>query len=499
MTPSKNRDTRKRMIYLVLPVVVALLAVAAFLASLMAARSPFNGAIIQRILGFSSPELRRDSAVRPRSLHGMGCAGKPAFEDTAAWLATCLRASAQAEDVERILTAQGRIGPDWGGVSRADVLPGGGQELIVRYHADLKNVIWNPQGKLIVLQQGAHGWRVAYDPGTAPGLRASDLGIRSSDGTPWDNWSYRILQTGDVTGDGLDDLLVDLLYSNGLHAVMEYCVLLTAHPGDGDARLRSVFMERTNLTRPVYRFVGAGAKKVIQAVISVTACPACGTEARGHDAITRTLSFTGDTFELVSEAIDPRWSTASAVTSDGAQWYAFDEFDGGGGSSIYSPNLGLYRLRDGRLWHFDIPATIRVLKAAPDGSLYVGAGLGVLRFRGDQPETLVGLEGDQHPAEGVPKAFFPFDIAFAPNGDVWVGGIYSLARFDGKSWAPYDIPARRLLVAPDGSVWTEGWDGRAGGDCCYTHLTGSTWVTYTHTAALPVPDTLRESIEALRR
>jgi hypothetical protein len=188
--------------------------------------------------------------------------------------------------------------------------------------------------------------------------------------------------------------------------------------------------------------------------------------------------------------------TSSAVTPDGSFWYAFDEFDDIGASSPYSQNLGLYRMRNGQVSHFDIPGTIRVLKVAPDGSLYVGAGCGVLRYRMDEWETLASVDCEHSSFEGQ---VFPFDIAFAENGDVWVGGVHRLARFDGTTWAEYDIKARRILVAPDGGLWAEGWDGEANRDCCFTHLTGNTWVTYTHSAPLPVSADLLQRIRELRR
>jgi ligand-binding sensor domain-containing protein len=188
--------------------------------------------------------------------------------------------------------------------------------------------------------------------------------------------------------------------------------------------------------------------------------------------------------------------SSSAVTPDGSLWYGFDQFDGVGGAYPGGQNHGLYRIKDGEVSHFDVPATIRVLEVAPDGSLYVGAGCGVLRYRMEKWETLANVDCDNSSFDGP---VFPFDIAFAPNGDVWVGGIHGLARFDGRTWSEYDIKARRILVAPDGSVWTDGWDGRADSDCCFTHLTGGTWVTYTHSAALPVSDDLLERIQELRR
>ncbi len=138
---------------------------------------------------------------------------------------------------------------------------------------------------------------------------------------------------------------------------------------------------------------------------------------------------------------------------------------------------------------------IRVLKVAPDGDLYLGAGCGVWRRRAEQWETLAPLDCAQTTFRG---AFFPFDFAFAPD-DVWVGGIYALAHWDGVAWAQVNVPARRLLVAPDDSVWTDGWDGRADSNCCFWRVTGSAWVTYTASAALPVSPDLQADIRALRR
>jgi hypothetical protein len=184
-----------------------------------------------------------------------------------------------------------------------------------------------------------------------------------------------------------------------------------------------------------------------------------------------------------------------AATSDGALWYAFDEYDDGGGAPPDSQHHGLYRSLDGRVSHFDVPGTIRMLAEAPDGRLYIGAGRGILRYGDGSLETLIDVERGQ---ESFAWAFVPFDIAFAPNDDVWVGGVYSLARYDGKTWTQYEVNVRRLLVAPNGSVWGQGWDGRAGSDCCYVHVTGDSWVTHTHSAELPVSGELLADLDSLK-
>jgi len=183
------------------------------------------------------------------------------------------------------------------------------------------------------------------------------------------------------------------------------------------------------------------------------------------------------------------------TTPDGVLWYALDKFDDIGGSPPSSQHYGLYRSQDGQVSHLNIPCTIRVLAVAPDGSLYIGAGRGVLRYAGGRLETLADVE---HGPETNLRGFFPFGIAFTPEGDVWVGGVHSLARYDGSTWTQYDVPVRRLFVAPDGSLWGEGWDGVVGSGCCYVHVTGDRWVTYTHSAALPVSRELLSDIHRLR-
>jgi hypothetical protein len=187
--------------------------------------------------------------------------------------------------------------------------------------------------------------------------------------------------------------------------------------------------------------------------------------------------------------------TSFATTPDGALWYAFDEFDDIGASAPGSPHYGLYRSLDGRVTRFDIAGTIRVLAVAPDGSLYIGAGRGVMRYAGGGLQTLVDVTQGQG---SFSRGFVPYDITFTQDGDVWVGGVYSLARFDGESWTQYDVNVRRLLVAPDGSLWGQGWDGVSGSNCCFVHVTGDRWVTYTHSAALPVPQDLLAEIHDLR-
>jgi len=180
--------------------------------------------------------------------------------------------------------------------------------------------------------------------------------------------------------------------------------------------------------------------------------------------------------------------TTSAVTLDESLWYAFDKFDDAGGSPPDSKNSGLFRLKEGEVTVFDIPNTIRVIEPAPEGGLYVGAGCGVLRFRDEELETLLDLECGRRTS--VSK-LFPMDIDITDDGLVWVSGVYSLASFDGEDWREFDILSVRAVLASDGSLWARGWDGRAGSECCLTHISGGQWMTYTWTSDIPAEPHVR--------
>ena len=176
--------------------------------------------------------------------------------------------------------------------------------------------------------------------------------------------------------------------------------------------------------------------------------------------------------------------TASAVMGDGSFWYAFDSFDGLGGSPPGSQNQGLYRLLAGQITHYDLPATIRVLAVAPDDALYIGAGCGVLRFQAERIETLLEFECNQ---PGQLAALFALAIAFGDDGLVWVGGAHNLASYDGQTWHEYGLPAFQIAIAPDGTIWTHGWDGRTGSNCCLYHLTADGPISYPWSAETPAP------------
>lgn len=174
--------------------------------------------------------------------------------------------------------------------------------------------------------------------------------------------------------------------------------------------------------------------------------------------------------------------STSAITSDGSFWYAFDQFDSGGGTIPGSSDQGLFRLKDGEVFHYDIAATIRVLGVSPDGLLYVGAGCGVLRFIDEHWETLLPLGCA---ARDRLQLLYPLDIVFDDAGNLWVGGLFTLAKYDGESWQEYAISAHRIALDEDGTIWARGWDGRADSNCCLTQIRAGEISTFTWSANIP--------------
>ncbi|MFW5942712.1 MAG: hypothetical protein ACOCXI_13005, partial [Chloroflexota bacterium] len=364
----------------------------------------------------------------------VACAEQPVAGQVVPALLSCLDADASAVEVEGLLRDWGRIDAEWGGVTAADLLPATGDELVISYHTDLQNAMWNPQGTLVVLQRQGSAWEAAFD--------TSALEPPRPDGSPWDNWAYEALQTGDATGDGRDDVLLRLRYSNGTHTSFLRHAVLTAHDAD-EARL--MFLEADLLGD--YQIVTAEGDVLLQFT-------GANDLTTGQQAITRTYTFSGNTFTQVDEVINPALATASARLPDGSTWVTFDQASSLGSSSS-DTWTGLYRLRDGALTHVPVPAPVRVLEAAPNGALYVGAGCGLLRYREGEWEQLAPIDCGSDTTIGSGPIT---DIAVADSDAVWVGTPFSLARYDG-SWQAFEIHASRLLVTPDESVWAAGWDG----------------------------------------
>lgn len=386
----------------------------------------------------------------------------PAIGETAAAMAACLPANASAEEAEqRLRRWQQATKSHWGGAQAVDILPGGGDELILTYHANLAEVIWNPQGKIAVLQNTAEGWRVPFE---SPDPTAERMDGRQ---TLAGNWSFHPAAVGDVTGDGLADLLLEQRWSNGTHAYVSYTKLLTADSA-GSESLRVIYLEVGSHTHPRYQIDGQAVKSII----------AIDNQA----AITRTYRLAGDSFALAAQAINPAAAVLSATTNDGSDWYAYDRQGSAG-----APHYGLYRLQDGRLDHFAVPFLITSLKVLRDDRLYV-AGVGEDGGAVMQLEAgmLVDVLADKYAPIDSDEVWLPRDMALAANGDLWLAGVYRLLRLGRTSSLVYPYLVTSLLVAPDDSLWAAGWDGIADSNCCYFHIDGESVTQYNRSEPLPV-------------
>jgi ligand-binding sensor domain-containing protein len=169
--------------------------------------------------------------------------------------------------------------------------------------------------------------------------------------------------------------------------------------------------------------------------------------------------------------------TSVAVTPDGAAWFAF------GDHSASTPGWGLSRF-DGQAWDYHLDdAEVNVLAVGPDGTLWAGVGCSVQRFD-DVAWEVVGHCEDL-PAGNV------LDIDFAPDGAVWVANGFGLARLDGQSWTAYEGLVHALEVAPDGTIWMNGWEGTQG-SFYIARFDGEAWTTFKSAHSFPGGFTLHE-------
>ncbi|HUW95399.1 MAG TPA: hypothetical protein VMW58_06395 [Anaerolineae bacterium] len=145
-----------------------------------------------------------------------------------------------------------------------------------------------------------------------------------------------------------------------------------------------------------------------------------------------------------------------ALTPDGTVWAATGD--------------GLLRLQ-GDAWESVLEGKeANALAVGPDGSLLVGVGGQVQRFDGASWETVFTC-GEYLPRGKV------LDIEFTPDGVVWIANGFGLASFDGQGWTTYDRLINSLVVAPDGALWMNGWEGTR--DSFYiARFDWQRWTTY---------------------
>jgi hypothetical protein len=177
-----------------------------------------------------------------------------------------------------------------------------------------------------------------------------------------------------------------------------------------------------------------------------------------------------DRWRLLRDGPTSNQVTAVAVSPDGAAWFAFGKY------SVYTPGWGLSRF-DGQEWEYFLDdAEVNTLAVGPDGTLWAGVGCALQRFEGNAWETVAAC--DDLPTGNI------LDIGFAADGAVWVANGFSLARFDGQSWTVYERMIHSLEVAPDGTIWMNGWEGMQ--DSFYVaRFDGATWLKFMSADSFP--------------
>ena len=142
------------------------------------------------------------------------------------------------------------------------------------------------------------------------------------------------------------------------------------------------------------------------------------------------------------------YPATTIAVAEASVWVGFGSSPGVGG--------GVWRY-NGEKWEaftqadgFPISDDVQVLRAAPDGSVWAGAGCQVARFA-------VGLWARIADCETLKGNVT--DIVFTPDGATWVASAMELSRFDGQTWTSYSKLAHDLAVGPDGALWVSGWEG----------------------------------------
>ncbi|MFW6115942.1 MAG: hypothetical protein ACOC7Y_02650 [Chloroflexota bacterium] len=183
--------------------------------------------------------------------------------------------------------------------------------------------------------------------------------------------------------------------------------------------------------------------------------------------------------------------TTVAVTPDGAAWFGF------GDTSFPSPGGGVSRF-DGRQWELldqrtglAINDNVTLLAAGPDGRLWAGAGC-ELGYRADGTwQRVAGCDDFSRDGSGGNV----IDLAFEPDGTVWVATGFGVHRFDGEAWRSWGnlLPTSMVVTAEgtvlirqsplgEGGLWAyrgDGWERVSGGVPCVRDMVvdgeGTVW------------------------
>jgi hypothetical protein len=225
---------------------------------------------------------------RTQYLAAEQCPDQVPASDTVSTLEHCMVSLQNETDVYNTLVRWHRAAADhqsWGDVRDIQMLPGASKERLVIFYPDLTQMNWNQQGKLVIFQQQAQGWRAIYD--------AASIQFDDGPGKGWTNWSYQVKAINDTAADGLDDVLIKIEYSNGHNGTVNYAAILTGRGQNQPTIIHVAFLEETTHTVAQYKF-GNNSLSTERFVGRM-----------GHIVDHRIFTYNRIRYALVSESIDP--------------------------------------------------------------------------------------------------------------------------------------------------------------------------------------------------
>jgi hypothetical protein len=385
---------------------------------------------------------------------------RPALTDLAQRMANCLSARASIVEVEAQLI-------EWeyeGEVISANLLTDSpAPELILAYRAN--SLPYDPQGKLAVLERIGNKWQVAFES-PDPHPENNKNGATTLAG----NWWFELDHVADLEENGRESVLFHQRWSNITSYSPSYAKLLTA-----DENGVRVLLVEDDFDDHHPTYVVDGERIYSQSNFG------------NGVAITRTLVLKDDAFVKTAETINLEAAKLSVTLADGTQFVSFDSECG----SLCYHQYGLYRIRDGKQFHYNMPVFIDNLTQLRDGHVYVGTGQNIFRVVGDEMHSILS---DFAPLPDNPDWWQVIDMEMTSDGEIWVAGGFNLLHFGHEQSAVYDKITSTVTIAPDDSVWALGWDGQADSDCCIFHIQNGKVTTYQKGEALPVSKDLAAQI-----
>lgn len=162
----------------------------------------------------------------------------------------------------------------------------------------------------------------------------------------------------------------------------------------------------------------------------------------GHDVNPHTFGVDA----IACGAGNELWVSYGAGTDfthfDGAAWTDYNKNTSG---SYTNNKVEIAVAPNGNLW------------VAIDGSIMGRAG-SVVTFDGTEWQTIRELSCNSEPTPGTPFRFCPgfSGVTVDENGNVWVGGIDGLEKYDGVQWTTFPDPEQfsgRVLFYKEDKVW----------------------------------------------